>query len=177
MLPPCEGEFGVLPEGIHVCDLDEVHKRFVAEAPESTRERRELIFDALDLHLRMLRRLFRGHPLRVWLNGGFTTHKGKPPRDVDLLCIVPPDAISKAARDGAHPLWTLSDVTANRGGTTVVTSKLYTMGGLTDAYVERSDRVYAIEAMRRDWSRFKDADGNIVEGITKGFVEVRFDAA
>lgn len=177
MLPPCEGEYGILPEGIHECSLEEIEKRFVVEAPESTRDRRELVFDALTLHVKMLRRLFRGHPIRIWANGGFTTLKRKPPRDVDLYCIVPPEAYENVSKDAALPLWSLSNVTARRGGTgpEIVTEKLHTMGGLTDAYVERSDREYAIELMRREWTHVKGDDGKVVKGLVKGIVEVRFD--
>nr|WP_209447713.1 hypothetical protein [Rhodococcus qingshengii] len=151
--------------------------RFVDEAPEATRERRELIFDAVQLHIKLLRRLFRGHPVRLWINGGFTTHKAWTPRDADLAVIVPPEAYSKAEKDVALPLWTLSDVEATRGtkGIRVVTPKMHTMGGLTDAYVFRSDRPHAIELIRRDWSLVKTKDGTTVPGQAKGIVEVLFD--
>lgn len=177
VLPRCDGEFGILPAGMHTSDLNEIRARFVDEAPAATRGRRELIFAALSLHVTMLRRLFIGHPTRFWIDGGFTTHKTWIPRDADLACIVPPAAFELASKDAALPLWTLSNVTARRGalGPEVVTEKLHTMGGLTDAYIYRADQPDVLELARRQWSRVRDREGAIVDGLIKGIVEVSFD--
>lgn len=177
MLPPCEGEYGILPAGIHPATLEEVRERFVYEAPAETRERRELIYDAVILQSRLLAMRFRDHPIRLWINGGFATLKAWTPRDADLAVIVPGEAYELAHRDSTLPLWTLSRVEAQVGGNgpRVVTGKLHTMGGLTDTYVYRTDRPAAIELIRRDWSKVTAKDGSIVEGLVKGIVEVTID--
>jgi hypothetical protein len=46
------------------------------------------------------------------------------------------------------------------------------MGGLTDALVVNRDNPYAVERQRRWWSRVIGPDGEIIDGATKGFVEV-----
>lgn len=179
MLPRCEGEFATLPPGIHASTLEEVYARFVQGAPESTRERRHLIYRALELHLDLVRRLLRGHSWKVWIDGGFTTDKAwKSPRDVDLLVITSPEAVAAADRDAAIPMWTLGNVTGQRGdsGPTMVTEKLHCMGGLVDAYLIDSDSPYQLELMRRHFASVKGPHGEIVGGATKGFVEVTFDA-
>lgn len=179
MLPPCsDDKFGVLPASPtpHLATLSEIRARFVDEAPEDQRERRELIADALALHVALVRRLF-DEPT-IWLNGGFCTHKTwRVPRDADLLVLIPSSEMPLADRDVAIPLWTLANVTAQRGGDgpTIVTPKLHTGLGLTDAYVVRSDRAVQVERWRRRWSAVTGPDGTIIEGKAKGFVEVIAD--
>lgn len=126
MLPACEGPYGVLPSGIHQASLDEVCKRFVDQAPLATRERRELIFDAVHLHAKIVTRLCGGSRGRMWINGGFTTHKEWPRRDADLAFFVAPEVYASAHNDSRLPLWTLGDVKATVGGNgpKVATDKL-----------------------------------------------------
>lgn len=177
MLPACgDDEYGLLPPSLkpYPATLDELQERFVNEAPESQRDRRALVYTALSLHVTMIRRLFRGK-VRVWVNGGFVTHKQwKAPRDADLVAIVDPEAFAQANSDPAFPLWTLADVTARRGagGPTLVTPKLHTGFGLTDAYVVRADRPAQVESWRRNWASVTGPNGQTVEGVAKGFVEV-----
>ncbi|WIC40248.1 hypothetical protein SEA_HOLLIDAY_53 [Gordonia phage Holliday] len=175
-LPPCsEDDYGILPAAPqpYLATLEEVRQRFVTEAPHHC-ERRERIADMLDIHVAMLRRLFRGEQIRIWVNGGFITHKTWPPRDADIAVLVPTAALPKADKDAALPLWTLGRVTAQRGGSgpEVVTDKLHTGLGLTDAYVVSADRPNQVESWRRRWSAVKDESGAIVPAMTKGFVEV-----
>lgn len=177
-LPPCSNDdFGILPAANepHPATLNELRDRFVEEAPETQRDRRLLIHSALTLHIAMVRRYFKDFPIRIWLNGGFITHKTwKAPRDADFAVLVPPDAIRYADRDAAVPLWTLSDVSAHRGqgGPQIVTRKLHTALGLTDAYVVNAHNSAAVEIQRRVWSKVTGPDKNTVEGMEKGFVEV-----
>jgi hypothetical protein len=160
--------------GIHPATLDEVRTRFVDDAPGHTRERRGLILDAMRIHITLVRRLFYRHEITIWLSGGFCTHKDDRPRDGDIACLVPAHALEEAHRDAALPLWTLGSVTGTlgQGDLVVQTGKLHCMGGLTDALVVNRDNPYAVERQRRWWSRVIGPDGEIIDGVTKGFVEV-----
>ncbi|MDV7195780.1 DUF6932 family protein [Mycolicibacterium fortuitum] len=179
MLPPCsDDEFGVLPASTqpHQATLAEIRQRFVQEAPVG-RERRALIADVLEVHIALIRRLFSGVDIRIWLDGGFITHKRwKEPRDADLVVLVPGAELERADRDAAAPLWTMANVQAARGaadnGRVIVTPKLHTGLGLTDAYVAVADTPIQVENWRRRWSTVKGPDGHEVAGMAKGFVEV-----
>jgi len=123
----------------------------------------------------MIRSLFKGHSPVIWLDGGFVTHKQwKAPRDADIAVLIPASAYDRANMDRARPLWTLSNVTAQLGdgGPSVVTDALHTGLGLTDAYVVNADVPAQVERWKRTWSKVRGADGHIVEGMRKGFVEV-----
>lgn len=179
MLPPCsDDDFGILPASNqpHQATLAEIRQRFVDEAPIG-QERRALIADVLEVHVAMIRRLFAGVGIRIWLDGGFITHKRwKEPRDADLVVLVPGSEVARADLDAAAPLWTLSNVRAARGaaagGRVIVTPKLHTGLGLTDAYVAVADTPIQVENWRRRWSTVKGPDGHEVAGMAKGFVEV-----
>nr|WP_229480316.1 hypothetical protein [Mycolicibacterium mageritense] len=157
--------------------MAEVRQRFVDEAPTG-RDRRALIADVLGVHVALIRRLFDDADIRIWLDGGFITHKRwKAPRDADLVVLVPGVHIAKADQGPAIPLWTLADVHALRGarGSTIVTPKLHTGLGLTDAYVAASDLPAQVDSWRRRWSTVNGPDGREVAGMSKGFVEVVAD--
>lgn len=175
-LPPCsDDEYGILPpaDRPHPATLSEIWQRFVAEAPEGQQRRRGDIHTVLSVHISAVRRLFTNPT--IWLNGGFVTHKRwKAPRDADLVVIVNAGEFDRADKESALPLWTLADVTAQRGtgGPILVTPKLHTGLGYTDAYVVRSDRPAQVEGWRRRWSQVTGPDKQIVAGMQKGFVEV-----
>jgi hypothetical protein len=176
-LPDCgTDEYGLLPPSSapYPATLDEIRQRFVAEAPEATRDRRERIFTALNLHIGELRRAFATRP-RFWLSGGFVTHKTWNPRDADIFVIASsPDEIARASREPMVPLWTLSGVTARIGanGREVDSPKLHTCLGLTDACVVDGSDPWAVELQRRFCGNVKASNGDILEGVEKGFVEV-----
>jgi hypothetical protein len=174
MLPRCVGEHGTLPAGVHRATLDEVAVRFVDDAPDHTRQRRRLILDAMRIHITLVRALFYRHEITIWLGGGFCTHKEDSPGDGDFACLVPAQALEEVHGDAALPLWTLGSVTGTLGHSELVvqTDKLHCMGGLTDALVVNRDNPYAVERQRRWWSRIIGPDGEIIDGATKGFVEV-----
>ncbi len=119
---------------------------------------------------------FSGHPVRVWLDGSFVTHKPwAPPNDADLAFLVPGSLYSRVTSPKALPLWTLADVRAKIGTADVATDKLHTCLGLTEGYAVNADNPLAVERQRRTWAKVKGPDGKIVEGVVKGFVEVRAD--
>ncbi|GFG72727.1 DUF6932 family protein [Mycobacterium botniense] len=174
MLPPCgDDELGLLPPSPnpYPATLNEIHQRFVLEAPEQTRERRSLIFEALRLHVAMMRRLFKH--CRIWLAGGFVTHKADPPRDADLAFLLPARLMSHALSQTALPLWTLADVTGRigAGGPLGLTPRLQPCLGLTDSFLVNSESLANVEYWRRLWSSVIDRSGAATVR-TKGFVEV-----
>lgn len=152
---------GRLPPGIHRATLDEVHKRFVEDAP--ARAHRDMVFRAMEIHLSRLVGIA-GHG-RVWIDGGFVTHKSAAPNDVDLVFFC-----RDAAHLGevlAHPLvpelLTLQGVLFEQPFT-AFTRRIQPVAGLVDAFLASPrTEVY----WRAQWSQVKEAPG-----LTKGFVEV-----
>lgn len=167
----------MLPDGVHHATLAEVRERFVTEAPEATRARRDMIFRGVELHIERVLLAFKDSNVRVWLNGGFVSHKPwGPPGDADIAFLVPAAVYSRVTSDKALPLWTLAEVTAKLAdGRPVVTSKLHTCLGLTEGYAVNADNPNSVELQRRTWSRVKGPDDEIIDGAVKGFVEVTPD--
>ena len=78
MLPPASNPYGAT--------LNELYETFVEQAP--FRPRRELIFRALSLYAELV---WQESPeARLWIDGGFATHKvWEAPEDADVVVIVP----------------------------------------------------------------------------------------
>lgn len=166
MIPPCDGPYATLPVGRHQATFPEVYDRFVTEAP--FRDRRELIFRAVELHAAIVRTHF--HGARFWLDGGFVTHKHwAEPEDADVVVVVPPEQYGKAADDKLLPLSTLQGVIA--GQPQASTSKLHPMGGLMDVFFQ-PDVDVVLAPWDAIWSSVKDENGVVVEGVAKGYLEV-----
>lgn len=177
-LPECSGEFAALPPGIHRASLADIHARFVKDAPLDSRERREQIFRAAELHISEVIRVFDGNHIRVWWGGSFITWKPwGTPSDADLAFLVPVTTRDRVIDERSLPLWTLGNVSGVLGanGPQFSTMKLQTGFGLTEGYVVNADNPAQIEIMRRQWSRVKGPDGEIIDGVQKGFVEVILD--
>lgn len=160
MLPKLTAD-GWLPPGRHQADLEEVRERFVAAAP--CRQHRELVFEGLLLHLKLLERI--GGPGRVWVNGGFVTHKNAPPADADLvyLCRDWQHLEAMLDHDGIYQLLTLQGVLAS-APTMVSIRRIQPVGGLVDAFLAPPE---AEEYWHGLWSRVKN-----VPDAVKGYVEV-----
>src|SRR4051812_43816270 len=69
---------GRLPVGRHETTLEELLERFVETAPNP--ERRLLLYRALVLYVDFVRVVFPG--ARLWIDGGFVTHKPEAPEDI-----------------------------------------------------------------------------------------------
>lgn len=174
MLPGLVGPYGVLPVGVHRATMAEVKDLFVDRAPEDTRRRRRWIFEALELHVSVVRKALRGEEVTVWVDGGFVTHKPWTPEDVDVLYLTTFDGLTNCGGESDLPLWTLSKVRAEFGPRQVQTGKLHPMAGLLDGYADKDNGANR-ERWNRRFSRFKRQDGTADPVVTKGFLEVILD--
>ncbi|WP_404814184.1 DUF6932 family protein [Kitasatospora fiedleri] len=142
---------------------------FVTRAPHS--ETRKRIFDAFALYFTLVQDLIgRG---TLWVNGGFCTHKEEPPKDIDLVIIANPEDIQhfgQAEEERLVQLLTLQGV--NVGMPQAFSPRVQPMGGLIDAFFILSEDFDAVKMWDTLWSSVKGADGNIIEGATKGYLEV-----
>lgn len=168
-IPSCAGPYATLPAGRHKATFAEIYERFVVQAP--FRERRELIFRAVELHADIVRTRFTD--ARIWLDGGFTTHKTwAEPEDADVVVVVPEVQYleyTKAQDESLLPLITLRDVSATRPPSR--TGKLHPMGGLMDVFVQ-PDADAPLAVWDTLWSSVKNQFGEVVPGVTKGYLEV-----
>lgn len=161
-------EDGRLPVGRHPGTLDDVHDRCVLGAPNT--ERRQDLFGSLMTFVSLTQRIV--GPSRLWIDGGFVTAKTRAPFDIDVV-IKPDDwdrllACTGRDRDRVFGMLTLQDV--------VVGDPLYLgfdriqpLAGELDAFLcyPGQDSVW-----HDTWSCVKGDDGEIIEGISKGYVEV-----
>lgn len=160
MLPPMTPE-GRLPVGRHPATLEELRERFVDLAPNS--ERRNLIFRALLLYIDVIAPYF--PDARLWINGGFVTHKPEAPADVDVVIVSDPaPSLTVAEVASVHTLHNVTSTTEPF----VAVERLQPFGGLIDGFVA-SPRIPEVLAFWEDqWSKVKDG----TDTERKGFVEV-----
>lgn len=166
---PALDDFGRLPPGRHPAGLDEIHGKFVIDAPHANARQR--LFDALTLWIAQARNRFGSG--QVWLDGGFVTHKVTEPRDIDLLFIpTNPDTAEDSLLDGGgFELLTLQDLIFAKPEPGGHLRRHQTVGGLIDAYIAHPSDGNAHEVWDRLWSSVKE-DGVILEGVTKGYLVV-----
>lgn len=166
MIPNCEGPYGTMPAGRHQTTLAEIYTRFVEEAP--FRPRRELIYRALTLLNDLVVPSFPN--ARLWIDGGFTTHKTwAEPEDADVAIVVPLEEYKTAISEKWMPLWTLQGVTSTNPRAT--TARLQPLGRLVDVFFVLDDP--AQTAYWEDlWSKVRDDQRQTVAGATKGYLEV-----
>lgn len=176
-LPALQGYPPALPESDKpwAATMDDVRSVFVDQGPESQRSARDLRLRALELHAEVVGKLFHGDPIRMWVNGGFLTHKDwRSPADVDVVYLVPPEQIGKATKHRALPLWTLSKasgIIGGEGGADFNDATIKPGFGFVDAYIA-ADTPLMRKYWSLQWSTVKGPDGNIIDGRRKGFVEV-----
>lgn len=169
VLPAMQGEYRVLPPGRHSATLSEIYERFVVQAPH--RERRELIYRALTLHLELTRAI--APDAAYWLDGGFVTHKEwRQPVDADLVVVAAEEQFMALHVEEALPLHTFLELTAEQP--MVRTSKLHPMGGLLDVFVI-PDLPEHVAVWDHRWQLVNGPDGELMSGAVKGYVEVLFD--
>lgn len=163
---PALTQEGRLPAGAHAATLADVEE-FVTKAPH--RAVRELIFSALQIHLQLLQAVV-PHG-RLWLDGGFVTHKPEAPKDADLTIVLTTAAVAAltpADHDQLGQLITLQNVASN----VFNGPRIQPMGGLIDSFLVVESNVAGMAFWSAFWSAVKDAAGNTVGGATKGFLEV-----
>ncbi|NQX10392.1 hypothetical protein HQQ80_02000 [Microbacteriaceae bacterium VKM Ac-2855] len=168
VLPALDPLLGTLPPRArpYRVTFADVHQLFVAEAP--FRERRQRLYDALVLHAECVWEVL--PEAKIWVDGGFLTHKTwAEPEDVDVVIVVATASPEAKAQLASQGLLTLKDVqsTANDRVLPKLT-KLRAFGGLVDAYLATGARAELYQAL---WSKVRGPDGSDT-GTTKGFVEV-----
>jgi hypothetical protein len=133
---------------------------FVAGAPYGPE--RQQIYDAFVVWMGLMSKLLPG--CRVWVDGGFVTHKTwAAPKDVDVVIVVRPSQLDTLTATDQTLLDSL--LTDRRGPAG------QPMGGLVDAFVGmRGDP--ELPSWRVFWSNVRDSDGSSVQDETKGFLEV-----
>lgn len=164
---PAWTDAGLLPPGIHRTELSGIRERFVLDAPH--RPRRELLFEALALHLKLFQAIVPAG--LAWIDGSFCRCGPEPPKDVDIV-IRPTDwdALRTApveVRAKMFGLITLQDARATTPPFEI--SRLQPVGGVIDAYVCQPGK----EAFwQGEWARVLDERRNVVSGSLKGYAEV-----
>lgn len=154
------GEHGTLEPRIHRATLPEIEQVFVHEAPFA--EQRAPIFAALNAWVASIDMLLPG--ARLWLDGGFITHKSwAAPSDADIVAHHP-NEIAEA--------WSEAQVRLLKGMLTNGDTGERPMGGLIDAYWFASGNSQSSSYWKDLWTRVRGRDGLEVIGHSKGFVEV-----
>lgn len=155
---------GLLPEGRHAADLDEIEIVFVHSAPHATVRAR--IFSAFKLYMDLVKDVVPTGAM--WVNGGFCTHKSTPPNDVDIALAVDPVVAQSVDMAKMVPLVTLQGVVIQG----VSAGRIQPMGGLVDAFIFTKGDPAQEDYWDALWSTVKGSDGKPVLGVKKGYLEV-----
>lgn len=170
MLPPIDPGTGFLPLGAHQATLDDIRQRFVDEAPHA-RDRRVLVFKALETYFQILRMFFPSGLALV--DGGFTTHKVDAPHDVDVAIL--PDDPSLTANWNTETytdfqgILTLQDVIIG-GQDAAYFQRVQPFAGLLDSFIFPPERE---QYWRNLWGASRGPDNQPIWD-TKGYLEVRW---
>jgi hypothetical protein len=159
---------GILPAGRHPASLDELYERCVAGAVNQ--DRRKELFEVLRVFFDVATRTV--GPATYWVDGGFVTNKPQLPFDIDVL-IIPDDWSQLSQADPReqmrmYGLLTLQDVIVGPP-TYIGLERLQPFAGELDSFLcYPGQQAYWDET----WSSLKWGN-QIVDGATKGYVEVR----
>lgn len=174
MIPPVDPVTRLLPapddKSPHATTFDEIHRVFVSEAPHT--ERRELIFAAFQIYAQLVWDYF--PTARLWVNGGFVTHKESAPHDLDVAVLVLSSEISSvfAAESDALALLTFQGVSATEPSMSGI-SRLQPFGGLIDSFVVPADNPAVVQVWKNRWSMASNSNGvGYRTDIFKGYLEV-----
>jgi len=163
------GDDGNLPYRTepYEASLVDLFGAFVENAP--FQEARQEIFSALRFYAQLVWRRF--PHARLWINGGFTTHKQwAAPNDADVVVLVPEDEFDVEDLSDIAPFLTLQNVNVERPAFTA--NRVQPMGGLIDGFVVPDNA--ANQFIWGDtWSRLKGPNGELVPDARKGYVEVK----
>jgi hypothetical protein len=163
VLPPLNAD-GLLPVGRHAAGLDDLRALFVDNAPFSPA--REQAWRAFILYTELLWE--RLPDTRLWVDGGFVTHKPwAAPHDVDVAILVGQDDWNAlSASDRVQLLTRIENPETGE-------CRVQPMGGLVDAHLVPLGSDAAAQVFDRIWSRVKLEDGSIHPTASKGYVEVQ----
>ncbi|MBT9273618.1 hypothetical protein KMZ32_05960 [Phycicoccus sp. MAQZ13P-2] len=133
---------------------------------------RSRIFEALRLWIDLVEDTF--GPGRVWINGGFVTHKPDPPKDVDVAFLpsAPLDVDAAIKTGTAFQLLTVQDLLFSHPAPGGHLQRLQPVGGLVDAFLADTRNPTDAQIWFDIWSSVKGPDGEIIGGVRKGFLEV-----
>jgi hypothetical protein len=169
MIPELD-DHGLLPPGRHPATWDEIRDHFVKRAPFEVE--RELIFTAVELHFRMVSDIFSTG--RLWLDGGFVTHKDwTAPKDADLAYLLNSADINSLSPDNSSrllSLFTLQGVSSLQPQG--FAARVQPMGGLVDAFVVLGDNLNMVQYWDSLWRTVKGPDEQIISNLQKGYLEV-----
>ncbi|WP_435870675.1 DUF6932 family protein [Micrococcus luteus] len=170
MLPASQGNDDLLPAGIHQASMKEVRRRFGSQAVPKHGPRRDMIIDALDIYVRMVRAEFLKPT--IWVNGGLVTGKlWSAPDDADVAVFIDPQEATGNFRERVKLLHTGHADTLTIASTSLDDVKIKPMGGLIDGYV-----VANTVPNKRYWSGLFSSvrlpDRSIDPIAIKGFVEL-----
>lgn len=171
-IPSVDPTTGLLPAaaGAYSASFQEIEQQFVVQAPNSV-ERAD-IFAALCVWATRVRATFGSG--RIWIDGGFVTHKAPPPHDVDVVFIPDdPDRVNdELLLAQGYELLTLQQLFFLHPGTGGTLERLQPVGGLVDAFIADPRRADALQYWHALWSAVKLIDGSISQDQTKGYLEV-----
>ncbi|KSW28569.1 hypothetical protein [Cellulomonas sp. B6] len=158
---------GLLPPGIHRASLSDVHHAFVQNAGSNPRLR-QAVFDGVTAWIGMAPTIFGAGT--AWLSGGFIS-TGEP-TDTAWLAYEPEDRglALQAARSGlAHTVLSLSKVIYSYPPPGGGTEERWAVSALVDAHlIDRGTKT----GYRHAWAAVLGVDGVVLEGVTKGFIEI-----
>lgn len=168
LLPPCAA---LAP---YPATLAEVSDRFVDVAPHS--EARSCLFRMLDAYAGLVWSILPN--ARLWVDGGFVTHKTwAPPGDIDVVIVANFDEASTLTSDQQERLTTLvtlQGVTAQ--SPEFRAARIQPMGGMIDGFIIVDDGAEGGRAQMAHWfdlwTRVKGPQGPLDPSHRKGFVEV-----
>lgn len=151
-------EHGWLLQGRCVATLDEVARVFVESAPNP--EVRGRLFNALVAWIDSVHAVVQTD--RIWVDGGFLTHKQSPPSDIDVVAFVKPDLLTEEA-NAALDLLRTRDENGRR---------IQPMGGRIDGFIDPAGTTQKFYWVG-EWARVRHpVTRETWIGKTKGFVEV-----
>lgn len=154
------GPDGLLPSGRHTVTMSEFRRVFVEEAP--FRSERERIWRAFEIYCEMVFELL--PQARLWVNGGFVTYKQwAAPGDIDVCVVDGRDALL-SIWESLAPLLTIE----------VGQVRIQPMSGLVDGFAAPD---HDTEFWDGFWSQVVDENRIELNGVSKGYVEVRNDGA
>ncbi len=131
-------------------------------------DQRAIILAALRVYAELVWQRLPG--AKLWINGGFVTHKSAAPKDVDVVVVAPAGTEYDLAEHPEDlPLWTMHRVSV--AGLNVSALRMQPMGNLVDGFFVSEDQPAAVHTWRSFWQRLK-VDGEPDRLDAKGFVEV-----
>lgn len=162
MIPVFERGAHYLPPGIHPATLDAIENAFVEGAPYP--KQRRIVFDTFRVWFEIVSDIL--PDARFWINGGFVTHKDwAPPDDVDVVILAKQHDLNSLDSEQQELLASLMTVTEP--------VRIQPMSGMVDAFIcVRGDIDWTL-IWRETWSTLTDRDKEPVQGIQKGFLEVK----